>query len=266
MGVVGAIKRRWKLWALGGVAVVLLMVVGGPFVYIHFVEGKAPAPLALSNSTATAGSDGPTTVVGPSATTGSSGSGGSGGSGGSSTTVASGAPVAVAGTWNVASGSQVGYRIKETLFGQSNTAVGQTTSVTGSILITGTTVTSGSFSVDMTTVSSDQSRRDDQFNGRIMDISTYPTATFGLTKPLPLGTLPGDGVVVAESATGDLNMHGVTKTVTFQVSAKRSGASIQVSGSIPIVFADWSISNPSGGPATTDDHGILEFLLNFSHH
>jgi hypothetical protein len=60
-------------------------------------------------------------------------------------------------------------------------------------------------------------------------------------------------------------MHGVTKSVTFQVSAKRASGTIEVSGSIPIVFADWNISNPSGGPATTEDHGILEFLINFTH-
>jgi polyisoprenoid-binding protein YceI len=68
---------------------------------------------------------------------------------------------------------------------------------------------------------------------------------------------------VTKEATGDLAMHGTTRTVTFHVTARRSGATIQVSGSIPITFADWNISNPSGGPATTEDHGALEFLLSF---
>jgi hypothetical protein len=57
----------------------------------------------------------------------------------------------------------------------------------------------------------------------------------------------------------------VTKSVTFPVTARRSAGTIEVSGSIPVVFADWNISNPSGGPATTEDHGILEFLINFAH-
>jgi hypothetical protein len=38
-----------------------------------------------------------------------------------------------------------------------------------------------------------------------------------------------------------------------------------VNGSIPVVFADYGISNPSGGPATTEDHGILEFLVKLTH-
>jgi hypothetical protein len=60
-------------------------------------------------------------------------------------------------------------------------------------------------------------------------------------------------------------MHGTTKSVTFTVQARRSGSTISISGSIPIVFADYGISNPSGGPATTSNNGTLEFLLNLSH-
>jgi len=45
----------------------------------------------------------------------------------------------------------------------------------------------------------------------------------------------------------------------------RQGATIAVSGSIPIVFSEYGIRNPSGGPATTGSSGTLEFLLNFSH-
>jgi len=172
--------------------------------------------------------------------------------------------VAVDGTWKVSSGSTAGYRIKETLFGQSNTAVGRTNAVTGSITIAGTTVTDGSFSVDLTQVSSDRSQRDGQFQGRIMDTASFPTATFKLTQPIQLSTLPANGVQVTAKATGDLAMHGVTKSVTFTVTAQRNGSTIQVQGAIPIVFADYSISNPSGGPATTADNGSMEFLLNFT--
>ena len=53
--------------------------------------------------------------------------------------------------------------------------------------------------------------------------------------------------------------------VQAALAAQETGSSIQVSGSIPITFADWNISNPSGGPASTNDHGIIEFLLTFRH-
>jgi len=229
--------KRWKWWVLGAVAAVAIGVVGGPYVYIHFIEGPAPAPLTISTST-------PSTD--PSASTAPTGS--------------------VDGTWNITQGSIVGYRVKEVLFGQSNTAVGRTSAITGTVEITGTTVSSASFTVDMTTVSSDRSRRDGQFQGRIMDTASFPIATFTLTQPIKLGTLPASGVRATASAVGNLTMHGVTKSVTVTLVGARTGNTVQVSGSVAITFADWNISNPSFPPTvTTEDHGTLEFLLNLTH-
>jgi polyisoprenoid-binding protein YceI len=155
--------------------------------------------------------------------------------------------------------------VTEVLFGQNNTAVGRTSSVTGTITIDGANVVAGDFTVDMTTVKSDRSQRDNQFHGRIMDTSTYATATFTLSRPVQLGTIPDDGATVTEQAAGNLTMRGTTRAVVFQVQARRSGSTIEVSGSIPVIFANWNIPNPSFGPVTTEDHGTLEFLLNFSH-
>jgi hypothetical protein len=44
----------------------------------------------------------------------------------------------------------------------------------------------------------------------------------------------------------------------------RTATQIRVSGSIPVTFADRDIPNPSfAGFVTTDNHGVLEFLLVF---
>ena len=95
--------------------VLVILVVGGPFVFIHFIEGKAPAKLTLSAATGQAGSSAGT--------------------------------VPLDGEWSVTKGSVVGYRVKEVLFGQDNTAVGRTSDVTGSITISATSVTAGTFTV-----------------------------------------------------------------------------------------------------------------------
>jgi polyisoprenoid-binding protein YceI len=159
----------------------------------------------------------------------------------------------------------VGYRVQEVLFGQDNTAVGRTNAVTGSVTIQGTSVPAASFTADLTTVSSDRSQRDHQFQGRIMDTSSFPTATFALTKPITLSSDPSSGSTFTAQATGNLTMHGVTRTVTFTVTGKVAGATAQVNGTIPVTFADWNIPNPSFGPVSTDNHGTLEFLLNLTH-
>jgi polyisoprenoid-binding protein YceI len=221
--------RRWGRWLAVGVAVVVAVAVAGPYVYIHFFEGKAAKPLALSDS-------------------------GSGTTGG-------GVAASGDGTWVVASGSQVGYRVKEVLFGQDNTAVGRTRAISGKITIAGTTVTTATFTADLTSVTSDQSRRDGSFQTRIMDTASYPTATFTLTQPIRLGSIPAEGTAVTVRASGTLAMHGVTRGVQVSLTARHGGGQIQVSGSLPVRFADWNIPNPSFGPVTTEDHGVLEFLL-----
>ncbi len=228
-------RRRW--WIVGGaVLVVVVLVVGGPFIYIHFIEGPAPAKLSLPGSTAS------TTA------------------GGSASSTAS-----LDGTWSVGAGSTAGYRVQEVLIGQAATAVGRTSRISGSISISGTTVTKGSFTVDMASVVSDQSQRNAQFDGRIMDVSAYPTSTLVLTRPIKIGTIPAEGSVRQLAATGTLAMHGVTKPVSFKVSGERSGSTLYVLADIPIVFADWNISNPSvGGFVTTQSSGTLEVLLHLT--
>ena len=216
----------------------MVLVVGGPFFYIHVIEGKAPAPLKLGATT------GPSTTI---------------------VTGASSAPVTIDGTWKISAGTVVGYRVNEVLFGQNNTAVGRTSAVTGSLVLQGNQVRAASFTADLTKVSSDRSQRDNQFQGRIMDTSSFPTATFNLTKPIALASAPTNGNTFTAQATGNLTMHGTTRSVTFTVTGKLSGATAQVTGSIPVVFADWNIPSPSFGPVSTDDHGTMEFLLNLAH-
>jgi polyisoprenoid-binding protein YceI len=173
-------------------------------------------------------------------------------------------PGSLSGTYRPTSASEVGYRVKEILFGQRAEAVGRTSEVAGTLTIEGTTVQGVSLSVDMTSVRSDESRRDGQFQGRIMETSQFPTATFELAEPIDLGSVPPAGKVVTAEATGTLTLHGVAKQVVFALQAQRDGASIKVNGSLPVLFADYEIDNPSFGGITTEDHGELEFLVVFA--
>jgi polyisoprenoid-binding protein YceI len=227
--------RRLALLAVGAAAAVVVLAVGGTFIYFHFIADPTPAPLSLKTSS-------------------SPGTGASSASGSSS----------VAGSWNVGRGSVVGYRVQEVLFGQNHTAVGRTGAITGHITISDTTVTSGAFTVRMATITSDASERDAQFRGRIMDTSSYPTATLTLARHIVLAPVPAAGVVRSYTASADLTLHGHTRQVTFALTAERTASGIEISGSIPVLFADWDIPNPSfSGLVTTQDHGILEFLLKF---
>jgi polyisoprenoid-binding protein YceI len=236
-------RRHLARWIIGVVVAVVVLAVAVPFIYIHLIEGSAPAKLSLPGSTNTTGANSASGTSGASAT-------------GANT---------VDGTWNVGPGSVVGYRVDEVLIGQHTTAVGRSTQVSGALTLSGTTVTHGTFTVSMASVVSDQSQRNAQFDGRIMDVTQYPTATLHLTAPIALDTVPPIGTAAQYSATGDLAMHGVTKSVTFQVSTERTSGGIDVLAEIPVQFSAWNISNPSiGGFVTTADTGTLEALLHLT--
>ena len=116
----------------------------------------------------------------------------------------------------------------------------------------------------MATIHTHSSERDAQFDGRIMDVARYPDGTFALTRPIALAPLPATGTIKAYTATGDLTLHGQARPVTFPLKAERTTHGIEVQGSIPVLFSKWGIPNPSfTGFVTTQNHGIMEFLLDF---
>jgi len=51
--------------------------------------------------------------------------------------------------------------------------------------------------------------------------------------------------------------------VTFPVSARRDGTTLQVTGSIPVAFSAWGINRPAGFGffGSLASHGAAEFLL-----
>ena len=223
-------SRSIVKWVAIAILVALVVGVLAPFIYINFISDDAPDRLDVSTGT---------------------------------TEPESAATAPTDGTWTATTGSTAGYRVKEILFGQDNVAAGRTDDVSGELTIEGAQVKTADITVDLTNVSSGESRRDNQFEDRIMDVASFPNATFEITQPIDLGTVPAANEEITASATGDLTLRGTTKPVTFDVKGVRTGNTIRVSGTIPITFADWNIPDPSFGPITTEDHGEMEFLVVF---
>jgi polyisoprenoid-binding protein YceI len=252
-------RRRWWLWILGGIIAVVALGYGAIFFYTEVLNDpeeeltvddledaldatpSTPAPSSTPAPDSTANTTAPTVTTTPPDT----------------------ATAGVDGAWNVTQGSELGYRVGENLFGVDTEGVGRTNQITGALSIAGTQVTEARFDVDMASLESDDGRRDNQFRGRIMSTDEFPTSTFVLTAPIELGSVPAEGEQITATATGDLTLRGVTNPVTFDVTAQLEGGRIGVLGSIPIVFADYSIPNPSTAGISTDDNGLLEFVLVF---
>jgi len=112
---------------------------------------------------------------------------------------------------------------------------------------------------------SDDNRRDGQLSHQGLETSTFPTATFTLTSPIDLGSVPADGTEVSVTATGTLTLHGQTKDVKIPLKAKLSGNTIVVTGSLEIAFADYGITKPNSfAVLSIADTGTLELQLFFT--
>jgi polyisoprenoid-binding protein YceI len=239
---------RSKKWLLGSGIAAVLLVIGAVVVYVTVIKSDAPPPLTLT-STATTPAVSAADNASPTTT-----------SANSSATVAN-----LDGAWKVTNASVVGYRVTEDLVGglANNVAVGRTNAVTGTVTVAGTKVTAVDASADLTKLTSDSSRRDGQVQTRILNTAQFPTATFKLSSPIDFGSIPAVGVENKAKATGDLNIHGVTKQVTIDVTYQLvSATEIRILGTVPIVWADYKIPSPTfAGVADVRDNGAMEFLI-----
>ncbi|HEU5152961.1 MAG TPA: YceI family protein, partial [Iamia sp.] len=153
----------------------------------------------------------------------------------------------VAGTWTVdtetgdftyesATGTFAGFRIEEELAAiGSTTAVGRTDAVTGEVAIEGSTLTAAAFEVDLTTITTETSMRDDQVQ-RALETDTHPTATFSLTEPVELGSGAATGEPIAVTAEGELTVHGVTRPVELAIEAQLVDGTVVLVATTEVTF------------------------------
>jgi polyisoprenoid-binding protein YceI len=162
-------------------------------------------------------------------------------------------------SWVVAQGEEtfVGYRVREEFasIGVAD-AVGRTGEVGGSVDVDGERLAGALLEADMTTLRSDESRRDDALRTRGIETDRFPEARFQLLEPVDLTRRN-------QRVRGELTLHGETQPIAVRVSAQRLGGdTVELVGQAPIAFADFNIEPPSvAGVVTVEDKGTLEFKL-----
>ena len=254
-------KRRRRLLAtIAAVVLVIGLAVGG---VLYFFRGDAPDAVNLADASASISSvaiDDATSTAATAATT-------------ATAAADTAAATSVEGTWDVdtsvgefsyedSTGTFVGFRVDEELTGiGSTTAVGRTPDVSGAVTIEGTTLTAATIEADMTSITTNDTRRDDNALAAL-DVATYPTATFVLTEPVDLGDAATTGEAVTVDATGELTIHGVTTTVTIPLQAQLVDDTIVVVGSLDVTFSDYGVSVPSAPiVVSAEDTGTIELQL-----
>lgn len=234
-------KKKQIVWiSVAGALVVLgvLAAIFGPIIYRDVIVGPPVAAPTVQVPT-------------PSSTPG--------------TSAPAQAPVDdLSGNWQVAADSFAGYRVDEVLRGTNVTVVGRTEKVTGSFTVEALTLTSAEIQVDVASIATDQPARDNYFRSTAVNVAEFPTATFTLLEPVTAAAPPAGGDVHKVTVRGELTLNGVTKQLDAEVEAVISGSGGQVSGSVPITFADFGIEAPNLGFVSVEDSGTIEFLLNIS--
>jgi len=216
-------KRHWGRWILISAAALVVLLVAAVALFIKLQPTQPPLALPAGPASAPAGP--------------------------------------LSGTWQAAPGSVAGFRVQESALGFSNDVVGRTSSVSGTLTISGGQVTHAVFRVELTAITVNGKTQPQVANS--LGTQADPTATFTLSGPVTAGTTFASGATITRTAAGQLTMHGVTRPATVTITGRRDGTAIQLAGSIPVSFSAWGIRPPGGLGffGSLADHGIAEFLL-----
>ena len=153
-------------------------------------------------------------------------------------------------TWTVSSASKATVSVREQLVGVSlpSDAVLVATGATGTFTLNGDLTFSADSKItfDLTTLTSDSRDRDNFVKQDTLGTRQFPTATFVPKTTSGLQSLPASGTFTLNIA-GDLTIHGKTKSVTFDVSATRTGGELRATATLnpTVKFGDFGMSAPS---------------------
>jgi polyisoprenoid-binding protein YceI len=89
----------------------------------------------------------------------------------------------------------------------------------------------------------------DEHLAKYLEAKKFPTATLTVEKSKL--TLPADGAESEGKTTGELKLHGVTKTVPITYKIKRTGSDYHVRGTTTFTLSDFKIEQPSFAGVTT---------------
>jgi polyisoprenoid-binding protein YceI len=143
------------------------------------------------------------------------------------------------------------YSVYENLIFQNkpnNDAVGTTHSVQGSFKIrTGTSplVAAMNIQVDLRTLQTDSTMRDNYVRRNALQTDTYPYATFVSVSSQGLPASYSDGQTVHFQLTGNLTMHGKTNKEVFDVQGKVVGNTLTGTATSTIFMTDFGIQPPN---------------------
>lgn len=145
-------------------------------------------------------------------------------------------------------GTVARYKVREQLAGISfpSDAVGTTTAIKGAIVINpdGTLDQKQStITVDLKTITSDQSMRDGYVRNNTLEVEKFPTLTFVPRRLVGLQLPPASQA--GFQLIGDMTLHGVTKEVTWNVVSTFGNDAVAGRATTSFAFETFDLKKPS---------------------
>jgi polyisoprenoid-binding protein YceI len=143
------------------------------------------------------------------------------------------------------------YIVEEEFFGQGfATAIGVTNIVAGEVTFIGSEtplIESGEFRVDISTLTSDEGRRDNAIRQRWLQSSLFPQAIF---RPAEVAGLPAgfsfvEGETIQFTLTGEMTIRDVTQDLSFSIEAVGSGDRLTGRATATFLMTDFGFNPPS---------------------
>lgn len=217
-------RRHWWRWVLGGLLALVVLVVVAVVVAVRLQPSQPPLALPAGAAAAPTGQ--------------------------------------LDGTWRVTTGSEAGFRVRQSILWVGNDVTGRTSDVTGTAVVAAGQVARATFQVSLDAITVNGKARQPQLV-QSLNTAAYPVATITLARPVPLPTAFSAGVTVTRTAAATLTLNGATRPVTVALSARRDGSAIQAAGSLAVAFADFGITGPRGYGifGSLASNGTAEFVL-----
>jgi polyisoprenoid-binding protein YceI len=160
--------------------------------------------------------------------------------------------------------SSAKYVVEETLRGLVTNAVGTTNAISGEIYLTPNGLATGQtsqFRVDLSTLKSDESMRDNFIRQNTLQTNRYQYAEFTVKS---LSGFPADyaaNTQVEMTLTGTLKIRDIEKDVEWKVLARQSGNTLTATADTDILFRDFGMSPPSVPVATAKEGIHIQVVL-----
>lgn len=164
--------------------------------------------------------------------------------------------------------SKASYIATELLAGATvrNQAIGSTSAITGELTLDAQgKVQPSAFTVDLRTLTSDRSNRDNYIRNRGLESNRYPNAVFTITEVKGSPTFKA-GSKESFELVGKLTIRETERTVTWPITSTVENGNIRWTGTLNTKMTDWGIEPPVllvRSVAEIDDPMKLEITLVF---